>query len=79
MTLQDPSSPRGMRPLEPAEFKRSPKMMAHFNSYEEYWTKIVEPWLKLQEFMGLLEEDINLDKIEPIEPWETNQTRRKAQ
>jgi len=60
-----------MRPLNPTEFKRNPRMMAQFNSYEEYREKIAEPFLKLQEYGRVLEEEINLEKIEPIEPWET--------
>ncbi|MBA7636491.1 hypothetical protein ES703_44111 [subsurface metagenome] len=63
-------TPRQLRGWTEEEFKANPKMMAEFASYEEYLEKIVRPFFRLRSMMEPIEEEIMLQKTEPIEAWQ---------
>jgi len=53
-------------------FKMSPKLMAEFNSYEEYKTIMT----RILKEMKKMDEVLQAAKVEPLDPWTKIEKRR---
>ena len=56
-----------------AGFKSSPRMMAEFTSYEQY----VNTMKLILDSMKRVDEIVQAEKVEPVEPWEIPVKRRR--